>query len=101
VKFSWHARRTELGYWIAQNEEGKGTISKACKLLIDYAFAELDLNRIEIRCSVENTRSAAIPERLGFTLEGVLRQSHMRNGRLHDFSIYGLLRSEWCADKEF
>ena len=40
-------------------------------------------------------RSAAVAERLGFTKEGVLRQSEMRNGRLHDFSIYGLLAAEW------
>lgn len=95
VNFDWQAMRAEIGYWISQDEEGKGIISSACRTLIDFAFNELDLNRIEIRCSAENARSAAVPKRLGFQKEGHLRQSEFRNGRLHDFEIYGLLASEW------
>lgn len=96
VKFDETAKKTEIGYWIQKDFEGKGLISRACRLLIDYAFGELGMNRIEIRCSTENKRSAAIPQRLGFTLEGTLRQS-VRNGRFHDFAIYGLLADEWNA----
>jgi ribosomal-protein-serine acetyltransferase len=95
VNFDHLARRTEIGYWIDQSHEGKGIISRSCERLINYAFGELKMNRIEIRCSTENARSAAIPIRFGFTHEGTLRQSEMRNGRLHDFAIYGLLASEW------
>lgn len=95
VSFDWKSRKTEIGYWIASREEGKGIVSKACTLLIEYAFGELGMNRIEIRCSTENVRSAAIPERLGFTREGVLRESEIRNGRLQDFAVYGLLAREW------
>lgn len=95
VGFETNARRTEVGYWIDKGSEGKGIISRSCRVLINYAFGELEMNRIEIRCSTENERSARIPERFGFTLEGVLRQSEMRNGRMHDFAVYGLLRSEW------
>jgi ribosomal-protein-serine acetyltransferase len=95
VHFDWKARKTEIGYWIDRAEEGKGIVSAGCKLLIEYAFGVLDLNRIEIRCSSENIRSAAIPERFGFKREGVLRQAEFRNGKLHDFNIYGLLAAEW------
>jgi ribosomal-protein-serine acetyltransferase len=95
VKFDWTAKSTEIGYWIAKSEEGKGLISKACETLINYALRELGINRIEIRCASENTRSAAVARRLGFQKEGVLRQSEWRDGRLHDFDIYGLLASEW------
>ena len=95
VNFDWLAMKTELGYWISSDEEGKGIVSRACRVLIDFAFDELKMNRIEIRCSSENLRSAAIPIRLGFQKEGRLRQSEFRNGRLHDFDIYGLLASEW------
>ena len=95
VKFDWTPRRTEIGYWISKDEEGKGIITRATKLLIDYAFDELDMNRVEIRCSTENIRSAAVPERLGFKKEGHLRQAEFRNGHMHDFYIYGLLREEW------
>lgn len=95
VSFEWTARKTEIGYWIAKEEEGRGTVSAACRLLIEYAFGDLGLNRVEIRCSTENTRSAAVAEGLGFKREGVLRQAELRDGRLHDFIIYGLLAAEW------
>lgn len=95
VSFDWNARKTEIGYWIDKSEEGKGIVSTACKILIEYAFGELGLNRIEIRSSTSNFRSAAIPERLGFVKEGILRQSEFRDGRLHDFAVYGLLADEW------
>jgi ribosomal-protein-serine acetyltransferase len=95
VKFDWNARKTEIGYWIDQAEEGKGIISAACRVLIEYVFVELHLNRVEIRCAASNLRSAAIPERLGFRIEGVLRQAEFRDGQLHDFKIYGLLADEW------
>ena len=95
VNFDHLARRTEIGYWIASRFEGKGIVTRCCRRLIEHAFNELGLNRIEIRCAVENVRSAAVARRLGFTREGVLRQSEMRNGRLLDFEIYGLLAGEW------
>lgn len=98
VAFDWRSKSTEIGYWIDSREEGKGIVSRATKRLIDYAFSELDINRIEIRCAVENLRSAAIPERLGFKKEGCLRQSQFRNGKLHDFLVFGLLQSEWQTD---
>ena len=94
VEFDWKGRKTEIGYWIDKNVEGRGIVTRATRLLIDYAFNELKMNRIEIQCSAENIRSAAIPERLGFKLEGYLRQSEFRNGKLHDFKIYGLLADD-------
>lgn len=98
ASFDWTAKATEIGYWIDKREEGKGIVSRAARVLIDYAFNNLEINRIEIRCAAGNTRSAAIPERFGFKLEGCLRQSRFRNGKLHDFLIFGLLRSEWKGE---
>jgi ribosomal-protein-serine acetyltransferase len=94
VSFDWKSRKTEIGYWIVKEEEGKGIITRLCQLLITYVFEELEMNRIEIHCSAENVRSAAIPERLGFTREGCLRQAELRGGRLHDFIIFGLLADD-------
>lgn len=94
VDFDWTTRKTELGYWIDKREEGRGIITAACKILVEYAFDDLSMNRIEIRCAAENIRSAAVPERLGFRLEGALRQVEYRNGKLHDFNIYGLLADD-------
>ncbi len=94
-KFDWKCRKTEIGYWIAKDFSGKGIISKSCKVLINYAFDELKMNRIEIRCATENARSRAIPEKLGFQLEGILRQALWRHTRVYDDAIYGLLKDDW------
>lgn len=100
ASFDWKARKTEIGYWIDRSEQGKGVISKAAKLLIEHAFGDLGLNRIEIRCAAENVRSAAIPKRFGFKLEAHLRQAEFRNGKLHDFLTFGLLRDEWKQENK-
>jgi ribosomal-protein-serine acetyltransferase len=93
-RLDWASRVCEIGYWIDKDEEGKGYVSRACRAMIDYAFDEIGMNRVEIRCSAENKRSAAVPERLGFKREAVLRQAEMLNGRLHDYYIYGLLAED-------
>lgn len=97
VSFDWQSRRTEIGYWIDESYEGKGIITESCKALINYAFEELRMNRIEIRCAAENSRSRAIPERLNFKLDGVLRQSEWRHTRFFDMAIYSMLAEEWNA----
>lgn len=99
INFDHDARTTEIGYWIDAAEEGKGIVSKACEILIDFVFRELGMNRIQIRCAAPNVRSAAIPERFGFTKEGTQRQHVLRDGKLMDFVTYGLLASEWKRQK--
>ena len=98
VHFDWEARKTEIGYWIDKDQEGRGVITRSCRALIEYAFDELHMNRVEIRCAVENVRSAAVPERLGFKKEGVLRKAEMIHGKLYDFNIYGLVAEDRLAD---
>ena len=89
------SKRAEIGYWLAKQQQGKGIITKCCRVLIEYAFGELEMNRIEIRCATENKRSCAIPERLGFTLEGVLRQSEWRHTQFFDMAVYSVLKEDW------
>lgn len=88
-------RTGAIGYWLGKESEGKGVITKACCKLIDHCFSVLKLNRIEIKCSVGNDRSAAIPERLGFTKEGVLRQAEWLKDGFIDLTLYSLLKEEW------
>lgn len=99
VDFNWSSRRTEIGYWLAKNCEGEGIVTDSCKALLNYAFRELGMNRVELHCATENERSCAVAERLNFKLEGVLRQSEWRHTRFLDMAIYGLLAEEWkmCA----
>jgi ribosomal-protein-serine acetyltransferase len=87
----------EIGYWIDAAHEGRGLVTAAVRSLIDLGFGELGLHRIVIRAGVDNLRSRAIPERLGFTQEGVLRgEGKGSDGYgFHDLVVYGLLEDEW------
>ncbi|MDM7923621.1 MAG: GNAT family protein [Pyrinomonadaceae bacterium] len=93
-------RRAAIGYWIDKGHEGKGIITRCCRVLIDYLFDTMKLNRVQINCNVENVRSRAIPEKLGFRFEGTLREMELVNGRFGDWAIYGMLRSEWKGTDE-
>ncbi len=95
---SWLNRKTEIGYWLGASFQGQGVMTRACRALIDYAFDELHLNRVEIRCATDNTRSRAIPERLGFKQEGVVRQAEWRGDHFGDLVVYSMLAGEWQAD---
>lgn len=92
---NWHARHASIGYWLDFAHQGKGIMTRACQRLIQFAFTELGLNRVEIRAVVLNKASRAIPERLGFVLEGVMRQIDMIHGQFVDMAVYSLLLSEW------
>lgn len=91
----WTNRSTELGYWLGATFEGKGLVSRACQVMIDHAFNELDLNRVVISCAPENHKSRAIAEKLGFMQEGLLRQSNWLKDRFSNQVVYGMLASEW------
>ncbi len=82
----------EIGYWIDEQLQGKGIISKSCKKLIHYGFEKMDLNRIEIKVGVENTKSLSIPRRLGFKEEGILRNASFNNNNYHDIFMFSLLK---------
>lgn len=88
-----------IGYWLAEKAQGSGLISKAVKKLLILGFEELDLNRIEIKAATTNSRSKAIPEKLGFHFEGILREAEWVNHKPLDLMLYSLLRSEWTKNK--
>ena len=85
----------EIGYWIGGAFEGRGLVTKACRVLIDYGFKDAGLHRIVIRAAPQNARSRSIPERLGFTREGVAREEGLSADGFHDLVVYGLLVTEW------
>ncbi len=84
-----------IGYWLAESACGKGIMTKACLSLIDYGFATLKLNRVVITCATENHRSRAIPLRLCFTHEGVVRDAEWLYKQFGDHDIYALSVEDW------
>ncbi len=95
-KYDWKNRIGYIGYWLASAYQGHGIMTKTVHTLVDYAFHELELNRIDIRAAKENKRSRSIPERLGFTEEGVIRQGEWLYDHYVDHVIYGMLKREWA-----
>ena len=93
----WESLVSELGYWLAPGEQGRGTMTRAVRAMLDHAFGVWGLGRVEVYCAVQNARSRAIPERLGFIHEGTHRRAERVAGRVHDLAVYGLLREEWEA----
>ena len=93
-------RIAHFGYWIASGHQGKGVMTKACRAMVDYAFDELGLNRVEIRCATGNTKSCAIPQRLGFKQEGIQRQAEWLYDHFVDLVIYAMLASDWSIAKQ-
>lgn len=96
--FNFLHRKTEIGYWLAQKFEGRGVMTRSCRAMVNYAFNEVGMNRIEIRCATGNVRSCAIPERLGFNFEGIQRQAEWLYDHFADLKVYSLLASEWKND---
>jgi ribosomal-protein-serine acetyltransferase len=94
---AWQHRSTSIGYWLAGSAQGHGTVTHAVRALVDHAFGTWRLHRVEIRAGIDNTRSRAIPERLGFTQEGVAREAERVGGRYIDQVIYATLANDWLA----
>lgn len=92
---SWSDESTSLGYWLAEEFQGRGVMTTAARAYTDHAFGGWRLNRVELRAAVNNTRSRMIAERLGFTREGVLREAEKVGERRHDLAVYSMLAADW------
>ncbi|MEN6519948.1 MAG: GNAT family protein [Armatimonadota bacterium] len=93
-----NANCMEIGYWLSEEYQGKGLVIASCRELIRYAFDDLHVNRIEIHAEPGNTRSWAIPRRLGFICEGTLRQASVSSdGSMADLMVFSILKNEWNA----
>ena len=91
------ARHAEMAIVLAPDSRGKGYAGEAIALLLEYAFDTMNLNRVHLRVYADNARAIACYERLGFSLEGTLRQHGYHAGRYVDVLCMGILRGEWTA----
>jgi ribosomal-protein-serine acetyltransferase len=90
--------RIELGYWLDGRFEGRGIMTRACSAMVAFGFGVLGVNRIDITADVDNARSRAVAERLGFTLEAILAEWTTRpDGQRRDMASYRLLRRDWSG----
>ncbi|MEY3367259.1 MAG: hypothetical protein RI973_414 [Bacteroidota bacterium] len=95
VHFNKDHRKCEIGYWLREDFQGRGIMTRTCAAFVNHLFRSKDLNRIEILAASGNEKSRAIPLRLGFRSEGVLRQSLLLRGRYLDVELFALLRTDW------
>jgi len=85
-------RTAELGYWVDGDEEGRGAVTRACRVLVEHA-ATIGMRRLEIRTPVANSRSIALAERLGCHRETVLPEALAIGASRLDVAIYALVLS--------
>ena len=87
----------EIGVFLAAPARGRGIVTEAVRSMVDHAFDDLGMRRVEWRCSPANLPSRAIPQKLGFTLEGTLRQVFQVRETYLDLEVWAVLREEWRA----
>ncbi|MGG3912226.1 GNAT family N-acetyltransferase [Peribacillus simplex] len=91
----WKNKATSIGYFLSEEAQGNGIITKSVSSLVNYLFKDLDLNRIEIQVAVNNLKSISIPQRLGFVQEGIKRDGQWLYDHYEDLITFSLLKSDW------
>ncbi|MFJ3979624.1 GNAT family N-acetyltransferase [Streptomyces sp. NPDC090021] len=89
----------EIGCWLEPAAAGRGLVTKACRVLIDYAFGERGMHRVEWHAATGNKKSLAVAERLGMTREGVMRENYLHRGVRQDTEVWSILSHEWAATR--
>ncbi|MBQ1258344.1 MAG: GNAT family N-acetyltransferase [Clostridia bacterium] len=88
------ARKAEMAIVLMKDQQGKGYALESVKLLLRYAFENLNLNRVFLKCAAKNTRAVKLYERAGFKHEGTLKQDLFIDGEFVDAVVMGVLRSD-------
>jgi len=87
--------KTEIGYWLSEKYQKLGIVTRSVARLCDFAFQEMGMNRVQIKCAIGNTSSINIPKRLGFQFEGIERQGELLTGNIFtDLMIFSKLKSD-------
>jgi RimJ/RimL family protein N-acetyltransferase len=94
MRFSWQHARAEVGYWLAKPARGHGHVTRAVRLITDWGFRSLGLQRIDLMAATENPASQRVAERCGFTREAVLRSYLQGKDGRQDMVVFGLLATD-------
>jgi RimJ/RimL family protein N-acetyltransferase len=91
--------RGDVGYWLGKPYWGRGIMREALASMLDLAFGELDMIKLEAEVFTGNARSIRLVESLGMQREGTIRSAHLKRGDRVDAHVYGMLREEWERDQ--
>lgn len=94
-KIDYELKKVIIGYWIAEGFQGMGLITKSCHVFINYAFNQLNMMKIEVHVATQNIPSQRVCERLGFELEGTIRNAENLHDEIVDYNIYGLMIADY------
>lgn len=92
-------KNSKAEYYIAMGEtsyKGRGVAKDASRLILEYGFEKLGLNRIYLFTEIKNVAAHKLFESVGFTREGIIRQDIISHGVFVDRVVYGILREDWC-----
>lgn len=88
-------KKTEIGYWISEKFQKRGIVTRSVERICNFAFHNLQMNRIQIKCAVGNSASEKIPQRLGFQYEGIEREGELLSANnFTDLKVYSKLKSD-------
>ena len=93
-RIDWVRRCAGMGYWVRRSEWGRGIASEAARAVLEMAFRDCGLYRVEVHVALENKASQRVAERAGLLPEGVARGIEFVNGRYLDHMQYALLRTD-------
>lgn len=94
VKDDVYEKSAELGYWLSEDYWRQGIVSSAVRMLCREAFAAFDIVRIFASAFECNAGSRGVLEKAGFTYEGTMRNGIYKNGSIHSYCMYSILREE-------
>ncbi|MBN1779074.1 MAG: GNAT family N-acetyltransferase [Candidatus Buchananbacteria bacterium] len=101
MKISAKSKRAEFGIFIGDKKYwGQGCGTEACRLIVDYGFKKLRLHRVYLRVFGYNIRGIKSYQKVGFKIEGRLREQVYRDGFYHDMIFMGILRNEYLKNKK-
>lgn len=93
-------KKADVGYWVAHKHWGKGYATEMVKVIVDYAFRVVKLNKLEANHLLRNPSSGNVLKKAGFQYEGLQRQGYYKDEQHLDLVFYGLLRSEWTDSEK-
>ena len=91
-------KKAEIGYWLSEPFQKQGIITASVKALMQFAYDQLNINRIQIKCAVGNIPSKNIPIKLGYRFEGIERAGELlSDGEFADIEVYSILKDEYVV----